>query len=116
MNIPTDDLHYLQLTELAACIRAGKISPLEITRALLDRITALDGELCSYVQVMADTAMAQAETAHDEIAAGRYRGPLHGVPIAVKDLFWTKEYSDGCRHRHPSAISGRMKTQVSCAA
>ncbi|MBT1515785.1 amidase [Bradyrhizobium sp. SRL28] len=90
MNIPTDDLHYLQLTELAACIRAGKISPLEVTRALLERIAALDGELCSYVQVMADTAMAQAETAHDEIAAGRYRGPLHGVPIAVKDLFWIR--------------------------
>ncbi|OCK56859.1 amidase [Bradyrhizobium sp. LMTR 3] len=90
MDIGTDDLHYLELTELAACIRARKISPLEATRAQLERIAALDGELGSYVRVMADAAMAQAEAAHAEIAAGRYRGPLHGVPIAVKDLFWTR--------------------------
>ncbi|ANW01973.1 amidase [Bradyrhizobium icense] len=90
MDIGSDDLHYLELTELAACIRARKISPLEATRAQLDRIAALDGELGSYVRVMGDAAMAQAEAAHAEIAAGRYRGPLHGVPIAVKDLFWTK--------------------------
>jgi amidase len=90
MVIDADNLHYLELTELAACIRARKISPLEATRALLDRISALDGELGSYVQVMADAAMAQAECAHAEIATGRDRGPLHGVPIAVKDLFWTR--------------------------
>ena len=75
----------------------------------------MDGELGSYVQVMADAAMAQAEAAHAEIAAGRYRGPLHGVPIALKDLFWTKGF-----RRPPAplsiAISGRMKTQAWCAA
>ncbi len=85
-----DDLHYLELMELAACIKARKISPLEVTRAQLDRIAALDGELGSYVHVMAEAAMAQAEAAHAEITAGRYRGPLHGVPIGLKDLFWTK--------------------------
>jgi amidase len=92
MDTATADLHYLELTELAACIRTRKISPLEVTRAQLDRIAALDGELGSYVQVMADAAMARAETAHAEIAAGRYRGPLHGVPIALKDLFWSKNF------------------------
>ncbi len=86
------DLHYLELTELAACIKARKITPLEVTRAQLERIAALDGELGSYVHVMADAAMAQAATAEAEIAAGRYRGPLHGVPIALKDLFWTKDF------------------------
>src|SRR5439155_8537580 len=90
MDMATDDLHYLELTELAARITARKISPQDVTRALLDRIAVFDGEVGSYVQVMADTAMAQAEAAHAEIAAGRYRGPLHGVPIAVKDLFWTR--------------------------
>ena len=92
MDTAADDLHYLEITELAACIKARKVSPVEVTRAQLDRIAALDGELGSYVQVMADAAMAQAETAHAEIAAGRYRGPLHGIPIALKDLFWTKDF------------------------
>ena len=88
--VTTDDLHYLELTELAARIRAREVSPIAVTRAQLDRIAALDGELCSYALVMADVAMAQAKAAEAEIAAGRYRGPLHGVPIAVKDLCWTK--------------------------
>src|SRR3954466_614295 len=92
MDAATHELHYLEITELAACIRARRISPLEVTRAQLDRIALLDGELGSYVGVMADAAMAQAQTAHVEIAAGRYRGPLHGVPIALKDLFWTKNF------------------------
>jgi amidase len=90
MDTAVVDLHYLELTEIAARIRTRRISPLEVTRAQLDRIAAVDGKLGSYVQVMADAAMAQAEAAHAEIAAGRYRGPLHGVPIALKDLFWTK--------------------------
>ena len=116
MDTAAVDLHYLELTEIAARIRTRQISSLEVTRAQLDRIAALDGELASYVQVMADAAMAQAETAHAEIAAGRYRGPLHGVPIALKDLFWTKGCSDGRRHRRPSAISVPIKTQAWCAA
>jgi amidase len=91
MDAATHELHYLEITELAACIRARRISPLEVTRAQLDRIALLDGELGSYVGVMADAAMAQAQTAHVEIATGRYRGPLHG-PIALKDLFWTKNF------------------------
>lgn len=84
------DLHDLELMELATLIKAREISPVAVTRAQLDRIAFLDGALGSYALVMADVAMAQAEAAQAEIAAGRYRGTLHGVPIAVKDLFWTK--------------------------
>lgn len=84
------DLHYLELTELSARIRSKEVSPVAATRAQLDRIAALDGSLGSYALVMADAAMAQAEAAAAEIAAGHYRGPLHGVPVAVKDLCWTK--------------------------
>ena len=87
-----DALHYLELTELAARIKAREVSSIEVTRAQLGRIAALDGELGSYVHVMAETALAQAAAAEAEIAAGRYRGPLHGVPIALKDLFWTKGF------------------------
>jgi amidase len=87
----TVELHNIELMELATRIRAGEVSPVAVTRAQLDRIVALDSKLASYALVMADVAMAQAEAAETEIAAGRYRGPLHGVPIAVKDLFWTKD-------------------------
>jgi amidase len=90
MNAPATHLHYLELTELAARIQARAISPVAAVRAQLDRIAALDRTLASYALVMADTALAEAKAAEAEIAAGRYRGPLHGVPIAVKDLFWTK--------------------------
>ena len=84
-------LHYLQLTELSELLRSRAVSPVEVTRAQLDRIAALDGKLASYVTVMADQALADAERAGSEIAAGQYRGALHGVPVAIKDLFWTKD-------------------------
>jgi amidase len=84
-------LHYLQLTELSELLRARAVSPVEVTRAQLDRIAALDGKLASYVTVMADQALIDAERAGREIAAGRHRGVLHGVPVAVKDLLWTKD-------------------------
>lgn len=90
MNTTGIDLHYMELTELAACIKAREVSPLEVTRAQLDRIASLDSALGSYAFVTAELALAQAEEAETEITAGRYRGPLHGVPIAVKDLCWTK--------------------------
>ncbi|MBB4359658.1 Asp-tRNA(Asn)/Glu-tRNA(Gln) amidotransferase A subunit family amidase [Bradyrhizobium sp. CIR18] len=85
-----DALHYLELTALAAHLKAREISALEVTRAQLDRIDSIDRDLGSYVHVMAETAMAEAEAADADIAQGRYRGPLHGVPIALKDLFWTE--------------------------
>ena len=82
-------LHYQTITEVAERIRAREISPVELTEAQLNRIAALDGELKSYATVMAEQAMAAARAAEAEIAAGRYRGSLHGVPIAVKDLCFT---------------------------
>jgi amidase len=90
MHAPATHLHYLTLTELAERIRAGAISPVVAVRAQLDRIAALDSALNSYALVMGDTAIAEAKQTETEIAAGRYRGPLHGVPVAVKDLFWIK--------------------------
>lgn len=83
-------LHDLELAEMAALIRSREVSPVTATRAILDRIAALDGGLRSYVQVTAEAALAAAGRAAAEHAAGTYRGPLHGVPVAVKDLFWTK--------------------------
>ena len=82
-------LHYQTITEVAGRLASREISPVELTRTILDRIAALDGELKSYATVMAEPAMASARAAEAEIAAGRYRGGLHGVPIAVKDLCFT---------------------------
>jgi len=84
------DLHYLELTELADLLRQREVTSIEVTRAQLERIDRLDGALASYVRVTPEQALAAAEAADEEITLGRYRGPLHGVPLGVKDLFWTK--------------------------
>ena len=83
-------LHYLELTELSRHIQAREISPVEATTAQLARIEASDGVLKSYAHVMAEAALSQARTAEAEIMRGEIRGPLHGVPIGVKDLCWTE--------------------------
>ena len=87
--MPDTPLHYKTITELADLIKSKQISPVEVTTAMLDRIGELDGTLKSYATLMADSAMASARKAESEIAAGNYRGHLHGVPIAVKDLCFT---------------------------
>jgi amidase len=78
--------HYTTLVEAGAAIRSRKLSPVELTEALLERIARVDPLLHSYALVTADLALSQARRAETEIAAGRHRGPLHGVPIAVKDI------------------------------
>jgi amidase len=83
-------LYYKTITEIAELIAAKQLSPVELTTAMLQRIELLDDQLKSYATVMADHATAAARKAEQEISAGKYRGPLHGVPIAVKDLCFTK--------------------------
>ncbi len=82
----TSDLAYMGLLELGTAIKAKKVSSVEATRAMFDRIGALDSRLFSYCALMRDTAEAEAKQADAEIAKGHYKGPLHGVPVAVKDL------------------------------
>ena len=82
--------HFKTIAEISEAIAAKQLSPVEVTAAMLDRIEALDGQLKSYATVIAEQAMAAAQKAEQEINAGTYRGPLHGVPIAVKDLCFTK--------------------------
>ena len=83
-----DDLAYLELTDLTARLHARTLSPVEVTEVMLDRIRALDPALHSYALVLADSAMAEARAAEAAIARGAVLGPLHGAPIAVKDLCW----------------------------
>lgn len=88
MTIVSDDFTLLSLTEIGDRIKRGSISSLAITEAQLRRIARLEPDLHAYAQVMDTSALEQAKVADEEIAAGRHRGPLHGVPIAVKDLCW----------------------------
>jgi amidase len=84
------------LMDVAQQIHARKLSPVDLTRQMLDRIDALDPRFHSYVTVLADRALAQAKAAEAEIAGGHYRGPLHGVPLAVKDLCFMKDTVTTC--------------------
>ena len=85
----TTDLHFLSIADAASLIERRKLSPVELTRAFLDRIAALDPQINAYLLVTADQALAQARTAEAEIMAGRYRGPMHGIPFALKDIYCT---------------------------
>lgn len=86
----SNELHYLELVDVGQRIQRKELSPVEVAQAQLDRIGTVDGALQSYVIVMAEQALADARQAEAEIAKGQIRGPLHGVPVAVKDLCWTK--------------------------
>ena len=83
----TEELCLLGITEAARRIAARDLSPVELTAACLARIEALDGVLRSFIRVTADEAMAAARRAEAEIMADGPRGPLHGVPFALKDIF-----------------------------
>jgi aspartyl-tRNA(Asn)/glutamyl-tRNA(Gln) amidotransferase subunit A len=79
----------LTIAELGAAFRARRLSPVEVTQHCLARIARLDPALHAFITVTADLALAQARAAADELARGHDRGPLHGVPIALKDLIDT---------------------------
>ncbi len=85
-----DDVLYKPVTELAKMLRGRRLSPVELTRAYLARIEALNPKLSAFATVTADLALEQARQAEREITAGRNRGPLHGIPYGVKDLVATK--------------------------
>jgi amidase len=81
-----EELHYLSLDEVARRVKARKLTSVDATRAVLDRIQHVDPKLKSYATLTPERALADAAARDVETAAGTDRGPLHGVPIAVKDL------------------------------
>lgn len=90
--VPTspDEIAYLPAHRLSALIKAKKITSTQLTKIYLDRIKRLDPTLLCAVTIMESQAMAEAARADAEIKAGKYRGPLHGIPYGVKDLFATR--------------------------
>ena len=84
-----DPIHYKSIIELSGLFRRGELLPSKVTEAMLDRIAKLDGKFHGYALVLAERAMAQAKRCDAELARGIWRGPLHGVPIGLKDLCYT---------------------------
>ncbi len=84
------ELHRLTIAEAALLIESGSLSPVELTQAYLDRVESLNDRLGAYISVMSESALAQASRAESEIANGNYRGRMHGIPVAIKDIIYTK--------------------------
>ncbi len=99
-SVQRSELPFLTVAELGRLIQSGNVSAVEATEAYLERIDRIDGRVNSYITVCAEEARQAARAAEGEIAAGRYRGPLHGIPVAVKDQFDTA----GIRTTYGSAL------------
>jgi aspartyl-tRNA(Asn)/glutamyl-tRNA(Gln) amidotransferase subunit A len=84
------ELHFLTIAEASKLIQRRSLSPVELTQALLNQIEKIDPQLNAYLLITADLAMEQASAAEAEIMAGRWRGPMHGIPYALKDIYCTK--------------------------
>ena len=84
-----DDVTSLTLHEAAGLVRAKKVSPVELTRACLARIEALNPSVNAFITITADSALEDARRAESQVQRGEWRGPLHGIPIALKDLIDT---------------------------
>lgn len=84
------DIPFLTVAELSELIRSGEVSPVEATEAYLERVNALNGDIRAYLTVTGDLARQAARNAEAEIAGGQYHGPLHGIPVAVKDQIYTE--------------------------
>lgn len=87
-----EDILFLPVTELGQRIKSRKLSPVELTQSYLERSRTIGPRLNAYVTLTEKLALDQAHAAEKEIAAGKYRGPLHGIPYAAKDLLAVKGY------------------------
>ncbi|HXI91962.1 MAG TPA: amidase [Blastocatellia bacterium] len=87
-----EDILYLSVRELSQRIRSRKVSPVELTESYLQRSEAIGAKLNAYATLTRDLALREARQAEREIRAGKYRGPLHGIPYAAKDLLAVKGY------------------------
>ncbi len=95
----SSEFAYMSLAEAADLIKNGELSPVELTQAMVERIAALDSQVHAYVTVFAEEALAAAQEAEEQIRAGDYRGPLHGIPLAVKDIYEAGRTTGGSKLR-----------------
>src|SRR5258707_15130895 len=97
-----EDVLFLSVTELSRRVRARQLSPVELTESYLDRSRTVGKKLNAYATLTPDLALKQAHAAEKEIAAGKYRGPLHGIPYAIS-------YPGRLRPRHPVSLLRRRR-------
>jgi hypothetical protein len=112
------DLPFLTIAQASAQIKARTLSPVELTEAFLARVKQVDARLDSHLLVLEEQALAEAKKAESEITAGNWKGPLHGIPIGLKDKHRRHPYNRpfravqgphpvrGCLHRNPVAPGG----------
>ena len=89
------ELCWLTISEASELIASGQLSPVELCEAHLERIEQTDVALNSFITVMADQARAEARAAEDAVRSGNYLGPLHGIPVGLKDLYYTRGVRTG---------------------
>ena len=107
------NLCYLTIRDAGGMLRRRELSPVELTRAFLDRIEALDGRLHAFITVLRNEALSDARSAEADIVRGNYKGPLHGIPIGLKDIYDTA----GVRTTSGSRLDiDRIPTQSATAA
>jgi aspartyl-tRNA(Asn)/glutamyl-tRNA(Gln) amidotransferase subunit A len=112
-----NELHWLGAQEIAVAYAARRLSPVELVRALLERISKLNPLLGAFIRVDAEAALEAARECEAEIAAGRSRGPLHGVPVAVKDIIDIAGQATTCHSRimldhvaaHDATVIARLR-------
>ena len=109
-----DELAFLTIAEVSRLIEQKKLSPVELTTALIRRTQAIDPQLNTYLLLTAERALDQARQAEREIAAGNYRGPMHGVPFGLKDIYSTAGirttgHSRICLDKVPTADATTVK-------
>ena len=85
-----NELAYLSIGKLGYAYRNRTLSPVEVTKSILERISRVNAHLNAFLHVMEEEAINDAKRAEKEINQGEWRGPLHGVPVSVKDLFFTR--------------------------
>src|SRR5579872_7626711 len=90
--MPAEELHFLSVAELARRIESKQLSPVALTELYLSRSEKFGPRFNAYARLTPDLALEQARAAEREIAAGKYRGPLHGIPYAAKDLLAVPGY------------------------
>ena len=102
MTTGTNELTSMTVAQLAERIRERQVSPVEVAAAFIERTDALESKVGAFVTRTPEDALAAATVAEAEIAAGGYRGPLHGIPVGVKDIYWT----EGVRTTSGSLVRG----------